>query len=162
MGEVPGSCQEEHRACRHPQDGRFLLARQRTKYWCSCPKGTSNPARLSRPPWFASRPKRGTPATVTGFVGVVEQGYVGDGATHHEINLVFHAGPVSLEDRLEFHWLAHRHPRHSRRPARGVQGRIGLGTHRPILAPLGGLTVRVRPAEVVRAAGPRPKPVYVQ
>lgn len=52
----------------------------------------------------------GTEAKIAGFLGAVEHGYVEDGTTHHEINLVFEvaitdAKPVSQEDHLEFHWL---------------------------------------------------------
>lgn len=51
-----------------------------------------------------------TEANIVGFVGVVEHGYIEDGATHHELNLVFDvavtdAELVSREGHLEFHWL---------------------------------------------------------
>lgn len=51
----------------------------------------------------------GTEATIHGFAGVVEHGYVEDGVPHHELNLVFDVviadeRPVSREPHLRFQW----------------------------------------------------------
>lgn len=52
----------------------------------------------------------GVEAKIAGFVGVVEHGYIEDGVTHHEVNLVFETALatdniVSQEAHLEFQWL---------------------------------------------------------
>jgi 8-oxo-dGTP diphosphatase len=93
------------------RDGHMLFARQRTQSWLFLPGGHVEPgerieAALAREIAEELR----TEAKIVGFVGVVEHGYVEDGATHHEVNLVFDVAiadsePTSQEDHLEFHWL---------------------------------------------------------
>lgn len=93
------------------RDDEILLARQHDTAWSFLPGGHVEPgepveATLVRE--LAEEP--GTHATVIGFVGVVEHGYVQDGIAHHELNLVFEVAiaggePVSQEDHLTFHWL---------------------------------------------------------
>lgn len=93
------------------KDGRLLLARQRTKSWSFLPGGHVEPGeRVETALVRELAEELGTEAKITGFVGVVEHGYIEDGATHHEINLVFRADlddadPVSQEGHLQFHWL---------------------------------------------------------
>lgn len=91
--------------------GQMLLARQRTKSWSFLPGGHVEPGeRVETALIREIAEELGTEAKITGFVGAVEHGYVEDGTTHHEINLVFEVGiaddePISREDHLEFHWL---------------------------------------------------------
>lgn len=93
------------------QDGRLLLARQRTKSWSFLPGGHVEPGeRIEVALAREIAEELGTEATITGLIGVVEHGYVEDGITHHELNLAFDVDiaetePVSQEDHLEFHWL---------------------------------------------------------
>lgn len=93
------------------KDDRLLLARQRTKSWSFLPGGHVEPGEPVETALARELAEElGADAKITGFVGVVEHGYIEDGATHHEINLVFRADlgdadPVSQEDHLEFHWL---------------------------------------------------------
>jgi 8-oxo-dGTP pyrophosphatase MutT (NUDIX family) len=94
------------------RDGRLLLARQHTKSWSFLPGGHVEPGeRLEIALARELAEELGTEAKVMGFVGAVEHGYIQDGTTHHEINLVFevdinNAQPVSQEDHLEFYWLS--------------------------------------------------------
>jgi 8-oxo-dGTP diphosphatase len=73
-----------------------------------CPAGTSRPAKPPSPAKLGE--ELGAPATVTGFVGVVEHAYTEDDTDHHELNFLFEvdldsAEPASQEDHLEFSWL---------------------------------------------------------
>jgi 8-oxo-dGTP diphosphatase len=92
-------------------DGMLLLARQRTKSWSFLPGGHVEPGeRIEVALAREIGEELGTEAKVTAFVGAVEHGYIEDGVTHHELNLVFEvdiadAEPVSREDHLDFHWL---------------------------------------------------------
>lgn len=93
------------------RDGQLLLARQRTKSWSFLPGGHVEPGeRVEAALVRELAEELGTEGKVAGFVGAVEHGYIDDGVTHHEINLVFEVSidtpePVSQEDHLEFHWL---------------------------------------------------------
>ena len=93
------------------RDGQLLLVRQRTKSWSFLPGGHVEPGERVEVALVRELAEElGTEAKVAGFVGAVEHGYIEDGATHHEINLVFEVSindpsPVSQEDHLEFHWL---------------------------------------------------------
>lgn len=93
------------------RDGQLLLAKQRTKSWSFLPGGHVEAGeRVEVALVREIAEELGTEAKIAGFVGVVEHGYVEDGVTHHELNLVFEvaiadAEPVSQEDHLEFHWL---------------------------------------------------------
>lgn len=91
--------------------GRLLLARLRTESWSFLPGGHVEPGeRVEGALVRELAEELGTQATITGFVGVVEHGYVEGGIARHELNLVFEVAitetaPVSREDHLEFHWL---------------------------------------------------------
>ncbi|GAA0538557.1 DNA mismatch repair protein MutT [Saccharopolyspora subtropica] len=91
--------------------GQLLLVRQRTKSWSFLPGGHVEPGERVEVALVRELAEElGTDAKIAGFVGAVEHGYIEDGVTHHEINLVFEvsidaAEPVSQEDHLEFHWL---------------------------------------------------------
>ena len=91
--------------------GHMLLARQRTKSWSFLPGGHVEPGeRVETALVREIAEELGTEAKIAGFVGAVEHGYVEDGTTHHEINLVFEVDiaddePTSRENHLEFHWL---------------------------------------------------------
>jgi 8-oxo-dGTP diphosphatase len=93
------------------RDGHLLLVRQRTKSWAFLPGGHVEPGERVEVALVRELAEElGTEAKVAGFVGAVEHGYIEDGTTHHEINLVFEVAindtePVSQEDHLEFHWL---------------------------------------------------------
>ncbi|MGH3590163.1 MAG: NUDIX domain-containing protein [Candidatus Dormibacteria bacterium] len=93
------------------RDGQLLLARQRTKSWSFLPGGHVEPGeRVEMALVREIAEELDTEAKIAGFVGVVEHGYVEDGAIHHELNLVFEVtidslDPASQEDHLEFHWL---------------------------------------------------------
>ncbi|WP_415654090.1 NAD-dependent epimerase/dehydratase family protein [Saccharomonospora xinjiangensis] len=93
------------------RDGQLLLVRQRTKSWSFLPGGHVEPGeRVEAALVRELAEELGTGAKVAGFVGAVEHGYVEDGVTHHELNLIFDvaidaAEPVSQEDHLEFRWL---------------------------------------------------------
>ncbi|CRK56910.1 Nudix dNTPase DR1776 [Alloactinosynnema sp. L-07] len=93
------------------RDGHLLLARQIGKSWYFLPGGHIEPGERVEPALVREIAEElGTDAKIAGFVGVVEHGYTEDGATHHELNLVFeialaHGDPTSQEDHLEFHWL---------------------------------------------------------
>jgi 8-oxo-dGTP diphosphatase len=93
------------------RDGQLLLARQRTKSWSFLPGGHVEAGeRVEVALVREIAEELGTEAKIAGFLGVVEHGYAEDGATHHELNLVFEvviadAEPGSQEDHLEFHWL---------------------------------------------------------
>lgn len=105
--------------------GRLLLARERTKPWSFLPGGHVEPGEPIEVALVREIGEElGTQATIVGFVGAVEHGYVAAGATHHELNLVFEveiadAEPVSREAHLEFHWLPIEHLQEADiRPAR--------------------------------------------
>ncbi|OLT39112.1 ADP-ribose pyrophosphatase [Saccharomonospora sp. CUA-673] len=93
------------------RDGQLLVARQRTKSWSFLPGGHVEPGeRVEAALVRELSEELGTEAKIAGFVGAVEHGYIEDGTTHHEINLVFDVAitdtdPISQEDHLEFHWL---------------------------------------------------------
>jgi 8-oxo-dGTP pyrophosphatase MutT (NUDIX family) len=93
------------------RDGQLLLVRQRTKSWSFLPGGHVEPGeRVEAALVRELAEELGTGANVAGFIGAIEHGYVEDGVTHHELNLVFDvaidaAEPVSQEDHLEFRWL---------------------------------------------------------
>lgn len=93
------------------RDSQLLVARQRTKSWSFLPGGHVEPGeRVEAAVVRELGEELGTEATIVGFVGAVEHGYIEDGTTHHEINLVFEVAitdtePTSQEDHLEFHWL---------------------------------------------------------
>lgn len=93
------------------RDGRLLLARQRTAAWSFLPGGHVEPGeRIEAALVRELAEELGTEATIVGFRGVVEHGYVDDGIARHELNLVFEVAistgePVSREDHLTFHWL---------------------------------------------------------
>ncbi|MGH3797572.1 MAG: NUDIX domain-containing protein [Pseudonocardiaceae bacterium] len=93
------------------RDGRLLLARERTKSWSFLPGGHVEPGeRVETALVREIAEELGTEATITGFAGVVEYGYLDDTGAHHELNLVFEvtitgAAPVSQEEHLEFRWL---------------------------------------------------------
>ncbi|MBI3688629.1 MAG: NUDIX domain-containing protein [Actinobacteria bacterium] len=93
------------------RDQHLLLARQLGKSWFFLPGGHVEPGERVEPALVREIAEElGTEAKIAGFVGVVEHGYVEDGATHHELNLVFEIAlatddPTSQEDHLEFHWL---------------------------------------------------------
>jgi 8-oxo-dGTP pyrophosphatase MutT (NUDIX family) len=90
----------------------LLLARERGRGWSFLPGGHVEPGE----PVTAALVREiaeelGVHATVLGFAGVVEYGYVAGGVPHHELNLVFDvdiadATPVGQEAHLDFHWLA--------------------------------------------------------
>lgn len=91
--------------------GQLLLARQRTMSWLFLPGGHVEPGeRVEVALVREIAEELGTEAKIVRFVGVVEHGYIEDGTSHHELNLVFEVAitgtePVSREDHLEFHWL---------------------------------------------------------
>jgi 8-oxo-dGTP diphosphatase len=93
------------------RDSDMLLVKQRTKKWSFLPGGHVEPGECVEAALVREIAEElGTSAKIAGFVGVVEHGYVEDGITHHELNLVFNvtitdAEPTSQEDHLEFHWL---------------------------------------------------------
>ncbi|WP_024800562.1 NUDIX domain-containing protein [Nocardia sp. BMG51109] len=93
------------------RDGNMLLAKHRTKKWSFLPGGHVEPGeRVETALIREIAEELGTEAKIDGFVGVVEHGYIEDGTTHHELNLVFDVTitdpePTSREDHLEFHWL---------------------------------------------------------
>jgi 8-oxo-dGTP diphosphatase len=93
------------------RDDQILLARQLTKKWSFLPGGHVEPGeRIELALVRELSEELGTDAKITGFVGLVEHGYVEDDVTHHELNLVFEVAlasgePVSQEDHLIFNWL---------------------------------------------------------
>lgn len=93
------------------RDGQLLVVRQRTKSWSFLPGGHVEPGeRVETALVRELTEELGTDTKIASFLGAVEHGYVEDGTTHHEINLVFEADvtdsePVSQEDHLEFRWL---------------------------------------------------------
>jgi 8-oxo-dGTP diphosphatase len=93
------------------RDDRLLLARQRTKSWSFLPGGHVEPGeRVEVALVREITEELGTTAKIAGFLGVIEHGYIEDGTTHHELNLVFEVTitdpePASREDHLEFRWL---------------------------------------------------------
>lgn len=93
------------------RDGQLLVARQRNKSWSFLPGGHVEPGEPVEVALVRELGEElGTEAKIAGFVGAVENSYIEDGTTHHEINLVFEVvitdtEPVSQEDHLEFHWL---------------------------------------------------------
>ncbi|WP_216909497.1 NUDIX domain-containing protein [Nocardia noduli] len=93
------------------RDGDILLVKQRAKNWSFLPGGHVEPGERVEVALIREIAEElGTDAKITGFVGVVEHGYVEDGTPHHELNLVFEVTiadpePTSREDHIEFHWL---------------------------------------------------------
>jgi 8-oxo-dGTP diphosphatase len=93
------------------RNGNMLLVKQRTKKWSFLPGGHVEPGeRVETALIREIAEELGTEAKISGFVGVVEHGYIEDGTTHHELNIVFEVTitdpePTSREDHLEFHWL---------------------------------------------------------
>ncbi|WP_019811799.1 NUDIX domain-containing protein [Saccharomonospora halophila] len=93
------------------RDGQLLVARQRTKSWSFLPGGHVEPGERVEAALIRELSEElGTEAKIAGFVGAVEHGYIEDGTTHHEINLVFDVAitdtePISQEDHLDFRWL---------------------------------------------------------
>jgi ADP-ribose pyrophosphatase YjhB (NUDIX family) len=72
------------------RDGQLLLARERTKPWSFLPGGHVEPGeRIEVALMREIAEELGTPAKITGLIGVVGYRYVEDGMTHHELNLVF-------------------------------------------------------------------------
>jgi 8-oxo-dGTP diphosphatase len=112
MGQMSAAATEIITRAVIRRDGRLLLARQRTKSWSFFPGGHVEPGERVEAALIRELAEElGTnDVKVTRFVGAVEHGYIEDGTTHHEINLVFDvdlgsAEPTSQEDHLEFHWL---------------------------------------------------------
>lgn len=93
------------------RDEHLLLARQIGKSWSFLPGGHVEPGERVEPALVREIAEElGTEAKIASFVGIVEHGYVEDGVTHHELNLVFEIAlatedPTSQENHLEFHWL---------------------------------------------------------
>lgn len=93
------------------RNGQILLVRLVGKKWSFLPGGhvePGEPVELALTRELAE--ELGSESKINGFLGAVEHGYVEDGITHHEINLVFDVAldaldPVSQEHHLEFHWL---------------------------------------------------------
>jgi len=93
------------------RDGRLLVVRQRTRSWFFLPGGHVEPGeRVEAALVRELGEELGIEAEVASFLGVVEHGYVEDGVTRHELNLVFEVTttdtePVSQEEHLVSHWL---------------------------------------------------------
>jgi 8-oxo-dGTP pyrophosphatase MutT (NUDIX family) len=94
------------------RDGQLLVARQRSaEAWSFLPGGHVEPGeRIEVALLREITEELGINATIVGFLGAVEYGYVHGGVPHHELNLVFDvaigdAETVSQEEHLEFHWL---------------------------------------------------------
>lgn len=93
------------------RDSRLLLVQQRGKAWSFLPGGHVEPGeRVEAAIVREIAEELGADAKIAGFAGVVEHGYIENGATHHELNFVFEVEisvpePVSQENHLEFHWL---------------------------------------------------------
>ena len=93
------------------RNNQILLARQHTKAWSFLPGGHVEPGERVEVALVRELVEElDTEAKITGFVGVVEYGYIEGDITHHELNLVFDVDiaddePVSQEDHLSFHWL---------------------------------------------------------
>lgn len=91
--------------------GQLLVARQRVKSWSFLPGGHVEPGEQVEAALIRELDEElGAEAKIAGFAGAVEHGYIEDGTTHHELNLVFDVAindtePISREDHLEFHWL---------------------------------------------------------
>ncbi|SFE22987.1 NUDIX domain-containing protein [Actinopolyspora alba] len=87
------------------------MARQRTKSWSFLPSGhVESGERVEVVLVRELSEELGIKAKIAGFLGAVEHGYIEDGATYHEVNLVFEVfitdtEPVSQEDHFQFHWL---------------------------------------------------------
>jgi len=93
------------------RDGHLLLVRERTKSWFFLPGGHVDPGeRVEAGLVRELAEELGAHATIAGFLGVVEYGYIAAGTAHHELNFVFDVvlddvAAVSREEHLEFQWL---------------------------------------------------------
>lgn len=93
------------------RDGHLLLARQRGSSWYFLPGGHVKPGEPIESALIRELSEElGVHAKIGQFVGAVEHGYIQDGTSHHELNLVFEVAintsePVSQEDHLEVEWL---------------------------------------------------------
>lgn len=91
---------------------RILVARDVAACWHFLPGGHIETGEAVEAALIRElREELDSPATITGFVGVVEYGYSSGGRDRHEFNLVFEAeleaaAPTSQESHLEFTWLA--------------------------------------------------------
>jgi len=94
------------------RDGKVLLARLKAKSWTFLPGGHVEPGEPVEAALVRELAEElGVDATVGRMIGVVENGYLADGATRHELNLVFDVelaelNVVSQEAHLEFEWFA--------------------------------------------------------
>lgn len=91
--------------------GRLLVARDVAAAWFFLPGGHVETGEAIEAALLRElREELGCAATVLGFVGAVEYGYVSGGRDRHELNLVFEveldaAAPASQEAHLEFCWV---------------------------------------------------------
>ncbi|HEX2299736.1 MAG TPA: NUDIX domain-containing protein [Pseudonocardiaceae bacterium] len=91
--------------------GQLLVARDLAASWYFLPGGhveSGEPVEAALLRELGE--ELGCGATVVGFVGAVEYGYVSGGCARRELNLVFEvdldaAAPKSQEDHLEFCWV---------------------------------------------------------
>jgi 8-oxo-dGTP diphosphatase len=91
--------------------GLLLVARDLVATWFFLPGGHVETGEAVEAALLRElREELGCAATVVGFVGVVEYGYVNGGRDRRELNLVFEveldaAAPAGQEDHLEFCWI---------------------------------------------------------
>jgi ADP-ribose pyrophosphatase YjhB (NUDIX family) len=89
----------------------LLVVRDVAKSWSFLPGGHVEPGeRVEDALVREISEELGAPARVGGLFGVVEHGYIEDGAAHHELNFVFavHIDQEDLrsrEDHLAFTWV---------------------------------------------------------